>query len=405
MKSLFSKYLILFFILSIFLFSLSGCYNDKNIDNLGYVVALGFDKGTNENLKLSFQLSVTGKNEGTSSSQSSSTTVATVEASSINSAINLLDNYFSKKINLSHCKVIVFSEEVAIEGLSEEIYTLMNDIEVGPDSNVIISKCNAEYFLNNSKPVLEQLSARYYEAIVNSSKYTGYSEDITLSNFFSNLNDSSSECFAILGNINEPKSSQNSNNVGRTTTASNANLEDSSHIENIGLAVFHNDKLVGELNSIETLCHMIITNNVQDFVISIPNPFKDNSTIDLNVEANKKTKNTVKLINNSPYIESNIHLHARIASIDKDSKYLEQENLDILEKYANSYLENQITEYLYKTSASLNSDINGFGTHILKSFLTFDDWSNYNWLNNYKNSFFNVTVHTDIGSSYQLLQT
>lgn len=36
-------FLLLFLILTVTLFSLSGCYNEQNIDHLAYVVALGFD--------------------------------------------------------------------------------------------------------------------------------------------------------------------------------------------------------------------------------------------------------------------------------------------------------------------------------------------------------------------------
>ena len=52
--------LLLFLILTISLFSLSGCYNEQNIDHLAFVVALGFDVGQDNKLKLSFQISVPG---------------------------------------------------------------------------------------------------------------------------------------------------------------------------------------------------------------------------------------------------------------------------------------------------------------------------------------------------------
>ena len=45
-------------------------------------------------------------------------------------------------------------------------------------------------------------------------------------------------------------------------------------LRTMGLAVFRGDTLVGELNSIETLCHLITTNNLRTATISIPSPFK-----------------------------------------------------------------------------------------------------------------------------------
>ena len=60
MKSGIKKHISLFLILTICLFSLSGCYNLYNIDHLAYAVAIGLDVGKNNELKISFQLSVPG---------------------------------------------------------------------------------------------------------------------------------------------------------------------------------------------------------------------------------------------------------------------------------------------------------------------------------------------------------
>ena len=116
MKSGIKKHISLFLILTICLFSLSGCYNLYNIDHLAYAVAIGLDVGKNNELKISFQLSVPGNSSdsgSSSSSQSDNSVVNTIECSSIASGINLLNSYISKALNLSHCKVIVFSEEFA----------------------------------------------------------------------------------------------------------------------------------------------------------------------------------------------------------------------------------------------------------------------------------------------------
>lgn len=194
------KYIALFLILSMSLFSLSGCHSSFNIDNLAYAVAIGLDVGENNKIKISFQLSVPGSESSNSgSSQSDSSIVNTIECSSIDAGINILNTYLSKEVNLSHCKVIVFSEEFAYLGVSEALYSLMNNIQIRPDCNIIISRCTAEYFLNNSKPVLEKLSAKYYEIAPTSSEYTGYTDNVTLSEFFSNYTDSLSECYGILG--------------------------------------------------------------------------------------------------------------------------------------------------------------------------------------------------------------
>ena len=59
-------------------------------------------------------------------------------------------------------------------------------------------------------------------------------------------------------------------------------------------------------------------------------------------------------------------------------------------------MEAKISDYLYKTSKDLGSDINGFGQYLMSSYLTIDDWENTHWLDNYKNAFFDVEVNTNV---------
>ncbi len=298
------KYIALFLIMSISLFSLSGCGSTLNIDHLAYVVAIGLDVGENNKIKVSFQLSVPGgESGGSGSSQSDNSIVNTIECSSIDAGINLLNTYLSKEVNLSHCKVIVFSEEFAYLGLEESLYTLMNNIQIRPDCNIIISRCNAEYFLNNSKPVLEKLSARYYEIAPSSSEYTGYTDNVTLSEFFSDFKDTFSECYGILGGVNSEDSHSTDSNKSSSEKDSdikaNETLIDSKpNIENLGLAVFHGDKLVGELSGIETICHQIISNKLDTCTINIPSPFEEDKIISLRLRLANKTNNNVEITEN-----------------------------------------------------------------------------------------------------------
>ncbi len=367
--------------------------------------------GENNKLKLSFQISVPGgSSESGGSSQSDSSIVTTIECDSFDSGVNLLNSYLSKESNLAHCKIIVFSEEFASNGISETLFTLMNKVEVRPDSNVLVSRCSAEYFLNNSKPMLEKLSARYYEIAPTSSEYTGFTQNITLSDFFSDYTDTFQTCYAILGGINSSDThsldtSENSYEKDASNKANETLIQGKSNIENMGLAVFKGDKLVGELNGIETICHQMISSTLNSCIINIPSPFEENNSISLRVRLVKDTKNKVKLVNGSPYITSKVMLEARILTMNENSKYITTEEMETLEKALNRYLTVKLNEYVYKVSKEFQSDIDGFGKHVVHNFQTFEDWDNFNWLQNFKNSFFDITVDTTIKSSYILMET
>ncbi|MCI9366325.1 MAG: hypothetical protein HFJ54_07390 [Clostridia bacterium] len=83
-------------------------------------------------------------------------------------------------------------------GISDSIYTLTNNIELRPDCNVIISRSTAYEFLSNSKSEIESITAKYYEIIATSSKYTGFTSNITIADVFSRITDTFGEPCAVL---------------------------------------------------------------------------------------------------------------------------------------------------------------------------------------------------------------
>lgn len=395
----------------VLLLGFNASYTSLNIDNLAYVVALGVDVGENDIYKVSFQfISRSGeeKSESTSSSNGNKTVINTVEAPSLNTAINLMNSYLARKINLSHCKVVIFSEEVAINGISKEIYSLVNNSQARPSTNIIICKNTAEKYIKDTNPVLENSITKYYELFPNSSKYTGYIYNATLGDFFSQLVSSTCEPFAILGGINSNMYNDNnnispSNNIGdmKSTETSFSGLRGS---ENIGIAVFKEDKLVGELDATETLCISIIKGEVSSFLIHIPNPKNNEEEIDLVIYPSGQKKVTVDILNGSPYITFSEKFVGKIYSASEDKEYLNTEEIKTLSELSNKYLNNIITNYLYKTSLKYQSDINDFGKYALSRFLTIDDFEKYDWKNNYKNSTFKVYTDTHVQTGFLITE-
>jgi spore germination protein KC len=103
-------------LLVIFINGFSASYTSRKLGNLAYVLALGIDVGENSKLKVSAQFSKSASitpGSGSSSEDKDNIVLISGEAESIFSALNLLNSYIGKEINLSHCSIIIFSEEFA----------------------------------------------------------------------------------------------------------------------------------------------------------------------------------------------------------------------------------------------------------------------------------------------------
>lgn len=404
MKKIFKRFIALI-LLIIILFNLTGCYDALGIEELAYAVAIGLDVTDDNELELTIQFATAGgeSSGGASgessggSSQSTGTTLTTVKCSSINSGLSLINSHISKKVNLSHCLEIIFSEKLAYMGLSEYLDTLVNNIELRTDCSIVITKCTAKEFLSHISPSLETLTARYYEASLNSSQYTGYTIDITLSEFYSHMKDTYSQAYAILGGINSD-SSDTPLKVNADYVAGESPVEDSDVTDTLGIAIFKGDKLVGELTGLDSICHVLVNSNLEQCKLSVPSPFESGKYLDLILTSEKDTKCSVSMINSSPLINVEVYLTGYGLSLNENITYNSEEALELIESYAKKYITDQIENYLYKTAKEYNSDICGFGKYTVKNYLTLDEWYKANWLENYQDSFFNVSVNLTIKS-------
>lgn len=402
------KYIAFIILVVIFGFLFNGNYSVQSIDDLAYAIAIGIDVGETNEYKVTFEFIKPLPSGETGAGETSPTVINSVEANSLDTAINLMNTYVSKEINLSHCKIIVLSETLASNGISRILYSLINKVQIRPDVNLVVSKCLAKEFIEKAQPNLENLVAKYFETLPISSEYTGYTANIKLDTFFNQYSSITCEPSAMLGAINTSEQANLDTNSGFSTEkttqsqAGNTPLSNTGSSEMMGLAVFKGDKLVGELNAKETMCHLLILDELESCNISIPNPEDSKQSIDLYVYNKSKPKIKVKILNGSPLISVNMNLEAKILSFDDTAKYMEKEQLEAISNSANQYIQKIISEYLYKTSKEFYSDIDDFGKYATCLFKTSQDFEEYNWLENYRNAFFDIQVNTNVQSAFLL---
>ena len=163
-------------------------------------------------------------------------------------------------------------------------------------------------------------------------------------------------------------------------------------------------KWLASLLGMNSICHLMCTNMFESSIISVPSPFNKNQIMDLSVQTCRNTQNDVSLVNGSPYINVDVSLRALVASSEYGLDLTNRNNVDLIEKYASSYIKNKILDYLYTTSKNYHTDIAGFGKFLAYNYLTVDEYEKLNWPHLYSDSFFNVNVDIDVVNSYLLVQ-
>lgn len=395
--------------------------SSQDLDALSYVMAIGIDIGKTAKYKISLQLTTmessatdaaiksSEESKGDEANkESSSFIIHTTETDSIDSAINITNAYVNKAINLSHCKILVISEEVAKSGLSSIVNSIINKVEIRPDCNIIISQIPDNEFSEENKPDLSSVLEKYYDIASNIDNGQGYSKAIKLSDFYFALNDSFTEPCATLGLISNTNSNTNTSPTKErsnldTQSRSLTSKPDESTVELLGLAAFNKSNLVGTLSANQVLSYQLIKNELKYCTLNIPSPFSSDETLDLYISPLRNSKINVNITNGSPFIEVNLYLTVSILSFNSTTiSTITEENINIVKNYASKYIQNMIYNFLNKTSKELNSDIAGIGKYAAKNFGTIQEFENYKWLDNYKNSSFKVNVESSVKSSHLL---
>ena len=151
---------------------LSGCRYSHEISEMAYTVALGLDKGENGAIRVTFQFAkptmLAGEDSGGGDSaedgeadgtaKDASTALVTVDSVDIYSALSVVGNILSKQINLSHTKLLLFSAELAQDGIMDYITMLMKNSQFSPKTFVAVSLCSAQEYLKTVNPSLEERS-------------------------------------------------------------------------------------------------------------------------------------------------------------------------------------------------------------------------------------------------------
>ena len=413
------KWIVIVITVLIFLYAFSSSYNSQNIDHLDYVIALCVDTvPDSDDLKVSFEFANLSSFSESSSSSDNEPIINSIVAPSISSAINIMNGYVGKQINLSHCKVIVFSEDFSKRGVLNEVALLAHNIQIRPTTNIVISEGEAVEYIENSVSSLEQVLTKYYSLFPTSSEYTGYTSNIPLGKFYENLLNKDVGAVTILGkelkevaskeenspnnggsdsqqnsesslntvsgnSISGGEASQNttsqdgasdnsvSGNIVSETTTNNkpdyqsidpqkSIVEGDHGTENMGLAVFKDDKYVGELSTIETLCYSLIQDEVDNFLVTLTSPFDETQKLDFYVDSLSQVDVDLDVSKENPVINVKLNLTAEVLNTLNKPDLSYSEILDKLDEALKQYLSKEFKDYLYKTSKQYQVDINEF---------------------------------------------
>ena len=390
---------------------LSGCMETEPND-LAYVVALGFDKAEAPgNYVMTIQFarptSISGSGGESGGSGKGIVENIAVEAPNIYAGINLADHIVSKKLSLFHAKLIVFSEDVAKEGISDIMETFARNEELRPDIFLAVAPESAQEYLFKVKPVVEVNPARYYQLIYEQDYTAGIPKN-TAAGFYGNeksgLRDNA---LPLAGTVKlekedegggesgggggeeannegtDPKESENKLQPDAPSTdqrfeyrlrdyiAGEVGINENNESEAMGMAYFLGEKEVGRVGSIETVLYNMLTGSFHESYLTLMCDKQDPvTTLAL---ANKKPKYDIDRENRK--VEITMYFESDLYSLPTD--YLAESGIEGFENAAREEITEAAEKFINETIRPSGADLLGLRSKFKAHFLTNADFERH----------------------------
>lgn len=405
MRKMIALLLILIFLPAI----VTGCYDKREVDDMAYVIAIGFDKGVTDKLRLTLQMiSLKEEGGGNGSSKGSAegggegneTTVITVDCPGPAVGLNMLNIVTSRQLNLMHAKLLVFSDEIAkSDEFAKYVTAMARYREIRRSMGFIITRGKAEDFIKENKTLLSKHSAKAVQLIMYQANYTGFFPRVRLFNFYNEIKSTMEQPVAILADINtfkkieEPgQGEQQEPTGGGEYLAGEVPRRGGLRREYFGGAVFHGARMVGEITGSEVRVRGMVTNEFKRGFFDVQDPLNPESVVSFDVRPARKPKIKVNLRGDTPEINVKIRLEGDILSIPSGVHYEDPKLKPVLEQAFEQEIKNQIDSLITKAQNEFHSDIFKFGCSAVYHFPTIEDWESYAWHKKFPEAKINTEV-------------
>jgi len=371
-------------ILLIVLFSLTGCANYQELNDMALTSAIGIDKAL-DGYQLTAQIINTQNNKNTNSI-TSQITIYTSEGQTIQEALRLMLLESPKRLFIEHLNILVISEDVAKDGIKDILDFFFRDAESLNQFYVLVARdYTALDILKIITPLESISSSNIKDRLTTDNKYLGITELVTfeeLINMYLNNNiEIAIPSITIKGNVNEGDKNQN--------------IEESESEARIFLsntAIFKDDKLLDYLEQEEDIALNFITNKLQNTIITYKCDDDSYATIEI---IGAKTK--IKTNKNNLEITIEVSGRGNISEIHCPINLEDPEDIRKIQNDTNnkviSMLENTINNIKY----NYNSDIFGFKDSFYKNNNKFYQQIKDNWYNQiFKNLKINIKSNIKI---------
>ncbi|HWI53735.1 MAG TPA: Ger(x)C family spore germination protein [Symbiobacteriaceae bacterium] len=378
---------------------LTGCWDRKEIEDVGFVMAIGLDKGQGGKIAVTMQLAIprniavstTGAGGGGGgSAEKPPVLVERVEAESIGEALRDLETFTNRRISLMHTLVVVFGRELAEAGIQDHIGILTRFRQFRRGMMVMVAEGTATEILA-SRPRLEENPAIFLEDLTRRAhEKTARAPRTDLHHFLLPFETYGQESVMPI--------------VRLKTARPGLEHQPDQKPQLEGTAIFRGGTMIGELNPDESEIFLAMTGEARAFLETLPTSEAGNGKIvvEMTIENTRMRVNTVAgrvSVNLSIVTEADLReIQGNVKGIVTD------EGLRKLEDRLSRQLTERANKLVRRLQTEFKTDNVGFGNAVRVRFIDWPSWEQYNWPKRFPDTPIQVSIRTMIRRTGMTIQ-
>ncbi len=322
----------------------TGCWNYREINNLSIVSGVAVDK--NEDGKYRITTEIVDLHEGGKDAGIKSKKLESYGDTLFDAVRNTLE-VTAGKLYWGHVEIVIFSQDVAKEGVVQFMDFLVRDSEPRQSVDILISREKTAGEIFNFESSTTEIRSHEINEMLDTQKNLSKTTKVQVYEFINALSDEGiCAVMPVVGSIvNEGKKD----------------------LELSGTAVFKQDKLVYMLNGDETKLFLYVMDKIKGGLLIIKDTTVKNKNSKLTLEI-IKSKTKIKPVFIKGKLTMNIDIETKAAlgqEGESERRYNEKINL-MLQKDAEETLKRDIENLITNVKKNTDSDIFGFGRVIMK---------------------------------------
>jgi spore germination protein KC len=335
---------------------LTGCWSRRELNSLGIVVGVGIDK-SDKQYEVSIQIVNPGEissSKGGGGSDRAPVTAYSSKGNTVAEAIRKLSSVTPRKSYFSHVRMVIMSEALAREGISETLDYLSRNHEFRTDFYFAISRGMSAQEMLSVITVMEKIpSNRIYNTLAIAEKEWSPVTTVQLDDLIKSVvNKGNNPVLTGIRLVGDLEASQTKKNF--------ESIQPLGVLQPWGLAVFHGDRMVGWLNEEESKGFSDLTNKLKRSVLNIACPTGGYLAVDI-IRSETKVKGLV--VNGKPKVDVSLRTEANVSDVECKIDLAKGETLSFLEQEIEKEMKKH-GEASVKKAKLLKTDIFSFGEAI-----------------------------------------